>query len=195
MVTEPLEAVGAVDVSVAAERLGISVSTLEAVLERGLLKGFRDGEGRWKVLLESGGANGSVPPFAMPRDATAAHGSALARIVEESRSPIERVLAEQVEFLREQLAQRDRAIVDKDRMIADLTRARLEAPKATPSSVPPVSAINADDLRQALSDPLQKLGQQIRQRDQIWVAAIAACLFMAAVVALLAFAGNGGRFP
>ena len=125
MPKDVIDAVGAVDISTAAERLGISVQTLEGVLERGLLKGFRDADGRWKVLLEGGPQEGAgaAPHVSIARETGGGPAPTLSRILDDTRSPLERVLAEQVDFLRVQLADRDRAIIDKDAVIADLSRA------------------------------------------------------------------------
>ncbi len=197
-----IEAVGAVNIAAAANRLGVSEATLETVLERGLLKGFRDPDGGWMVLLEPLASNGSSPPsFSVAREATKP-GTGLSRILDDSRSSIERVLAEQVEFLRSQLADRERAVADKDRLIAELTRAArgLPAPRSEegPAARPPAAAASADAALQSelTAALLHQLAQQGRGRDSAWVSVIVVTALIAVVLVFAALgAGPWGPFP
>lgn len=187
MPKDVIDAVGAVDISTAAERLGISVQTLEGVLERGLLKGFKDADGRWKVLLEGGPQQGAgaTPHVSIARETGSGPAATLSRILDDTRSPLERVLAEQVDFLRVQLADRDRAIIDKDAVIADLSRAL----RALPAPVPTGAAADGlvARLESAINAVAHQLGQQSRGREVRWamfgiVAAVAVGAFILLVV-------------
>lgn len=190
MPKDVIDAVGAVDISTAAERLGISVQTLEGVLDRGLLKGFKDADGRWKVLLEGGHQQGaSTGPYVSTARESGGGGPSptLSRILDDTRSPLERVLAEQVDFLRVQLSDRDRAIIEKDAVIADLSRAlrALPAPVSTGSAAEGLVA----RLESAINAVAQQLGHQTRGREMRWaMVGIAAVLAVAAVL-LLAIGG------
>lgn len=197
-----IEAVGAVDIKTAASRLGVSEATLETVLEQGLLNGFRDPDGSWMVLLEPLASNGSGPPtFSVAREASRP-GAGLSRILDDSRSSVERVLAEQVEFLRSQLADRERAVVEKDRLIAELTRAArsLSAPRSEgapmiPPAAPPATADLAlhNELTAAL---LHQVLRQGRGWDSTWVSVFVVTALIAVVLIFIALgAGPWGPFP
>ncbi len=72
---------GAVTIDEAAKRLGISLGTLQTIVEHGFLKSFRDADGNWKVLLEPGeGLQHSPPPHGrrVPPAAVAAIAAAAA---------------------------------------------------------------------------------------------------------------------
>jgi hypothetical protein len=192
MPKDVIDAVGAVDVSTAAERLGISVQTLEGVLERGLLKGFKDADGRWKVLLEGGSQEGAgVPPHvSIARETGGGPAPTLSRILDDTRSPLERVLAEQVDFLRVQLADRDRAISDKDAVIADLSRALRALPAPVPTG--PAAEGLVARLESAINAVALQLGQQSRGREVRWAMfGIVAAVAVGALVLLIV----GGVLP
>ncbi len=193
MPKDVIDTVGAVDISTAAERLGISVQTLEGVLDRGLLKGFKDADGRWKVLLEAGPAGASAEPHvSVVREAAGGGPSrTLSRILDDTRSPLERVLAEQVDFLRVQLSDRDRAIIEKDAVIADLSRALRALP--APGNAPTSPGLAADGLvarlENAINAVAQQLAQQSRGRETGWVVVGVAAAVAVAVILLLVMGG------
>ena len=96
------------DLAEAARRLGISTEAVQTALDRGLLRGIRGADGRWRVFLSSAGETIGFPePTAPP--ATAADSGAT-----------EVLLREQIDYLRGRIERQDAVIADKDRTIAEI---------------------------------------------------------------------------
>jgi hypothetical protein len=170
---KPQTTAGAIDLAEAAERLGLSLKTMQVIVEHGILNGFQDADGRWKVALDVDGGLSTAP------DVRAARELAAARAVPPQATPfptpseppqpaqaepptapppaeppppppqapppppppqpplpsaaelppsrpatgsttVERLLAEQIEYLRVQLDKRDEVLAEKDTLIGEL---------------------------------------------------------------------------
>lgn len=96
------------DLTDAARRLGISIEAVRTALDRGLLRGIRAPDGRWRVYLSSAAENIGFPdPAAAP-----ATGS--------ETGAAEVLLREQIDYLRGRIERQDAMIAEKDRTIAEI---------------------------------------------------------------------------
>lgn len=96
------------DLAEAARRLGISIEAVRTALDRGLLRGTRGRDGRWRVFLSSAGENIGFP------DATASASASI------ETGNVEVLLREQIDYLRGRIERQDAMIADKDRTIAEI---------------------------------------------------------------------------
>ena len=96
------------DLPEAARRLGISIEAVQTALDRGLLRGTRGPDGRWRVYLSSAAENIGFPDATPPVSPPAATGSA------------EVLLREQIDYLRGRIERQDAVIAEKDRTIAEM---------------------------------------------------------------------------
>ncbi len=94
------------DLAEASRRLGISVEAVQTALDRGLLRGIRGSDGRWRVFLSSAGENIGFPDPAASTSAETA--------------PTEVLLREQIDYLRGRIERQDAVIAEKDRTIAEI---------------------------------------------------------------------------
>jgi hypothetical protein len=161
---KPLQTAGAIDLAEAAERLGLSLKTMQVIVEHGILNGFQDADGRWKVALDMDGGLSTAPEVRAARTLAEAQSVPLRSEAARSRveppkpqpevraaepppqakpapppppppqpaaeiavsrpaeggSTVERLLAEQVEYLRDQLDKRDRVLAEKDTLVGEL---------------------------------------------------------------------------
>ena len=169
MSKQPQAIAGAIDLAEAAERLGLSLKAMQVIVEHGILNGFQDTDGRWKVALDADGGLSTAADVrsmgdassshAPPGDAPRAEPAAPAPVPPEPAAPpppqqpheaqppppppppspsppsaadippsrpaqgsttVERLLAEQIEYLRAQLDKRDEALAEKDSLIGEL---------------------------------------------------------------------------
>ena len=183
MSEKPQAIAGAIDLAEAAERLGLSLKTMQVIVEHGILNGFQDADGRWKVALDVDGGLSTAPdvraareqaavyaeprraePFRTSREPAAAQPARspepppvqpaphppppppppsaaqpvpppaqpaapappqpvpppVAPAPPPGPSPMERMLIEQIEYLRALLEKREKALVEKDVLIGEL---------------------------------------------------------------------------
>ena len=96
------------DLAEAARRLGISVEAVQTALDRGLLRGIRGSDGRWRVFLSSAAENIGFPDDRVSAPASTETGAA------------EVLLREQIDYLRGRIERQDAVIAEKDRTIAEM---------------------------------------------------------------------------
>ncbi|HYM30519.1 MAG TPA: hypothetical protein VEU47_04425 [Candidatus Cybelea sp.] len=197
---KPLQSAVAIDLAEAAERLGLSLKTLEVILQHGILNGYQDTDGRWKVILDADGAipaprspentaagqprspvelrrdaprrseppppKADVPPLSpsqgepskseapkpetpkgeapqSPPPRPPSPPAAPPRRTEPARPPaeigsstVERLLAEQVEYLRGQLERREGALAEKDALVGELMRRLVKLSRTAVERIP-----------------------------------------------------------
>jgi chromosome segregation ATPase len=90
-----------VDLTTAADRLGLSVGTVRKRLQRGRLQGFKTADGTWRVVLNKPGQTGGQGQDKAGQDDTA----------------LVTALRDEIQFLRSQLQVRDQEIERRDEEI------------------------------------------------------------------------------
>lgn len=167
---ETSDSTGAIDLEEAARRLGISVVAARAAIERGLLSGFRDDTGRWKVWI----GNGQGPkPQAQPqaerpveavREKPETHPAESLRAASQL-SPnvaeiIERLMTDQVLYLRGLIDRHDKSAADKDALVADLMRRVIDLSRTAIHQIPGDAGLR-DELARSRTEI-----QDLRQRHE-----------------------------
>lgn len=131
------------DLQEAARRLRVGADTVETALERGLLRGERDTQGRWKVALAA---------------AAPAHTSEPAQLDEAPR-PHE----DETDWLRRELARRDAVIAEKDALIAELARQSAALAQQTLAKLP----MRSDEAREKPMATPQDPAARARQERSV----------------------------
>ncbi|HYM31449.1 MAG TPA: hypothetical protein VEU47_09135 [Candidatus Cybelea sp.] len=180
----------ATDIAEAAERLGMNVATIELLLQQGLLNGYRDTDGRWKVMLQLDSGqpasleHASAAPLhrhpsgsrSLPhpsrldeaRNPDLRRGLKLPALwqTEDGRTTGERVLAEQIEYLRERIDTCDRACQEKDALISELMSGLLELSNKALDRLPhhpaPHEPIDSIDARYDAGHSAERTGHSNR---------------------------------
>lgn len=172
---ETPDSTDAIDLEEAARRLGISVVAARAAIERGLLNGFRDDSGRWKVWIGNGqGPKPQAQPqperLAPERPAEVHRERPEPRPAEAPReaprpSPsvaeiVERLMTDQLLYLRGLIDRHDKSAADKDALVADLMRRVIDLSRTAIHQIPGDAGLR-DDLARSRAEI-----QDLRQRHE-----------------------------
>ena len=162
------DSIGAIDLEEAARRLGISVVAARAAIERGLLNGFRDESGRWKVWIGSG--QESRPQAQPKRPADTPREKPEARVADVPREApeptagvaeiVERLMTDQVLYLRGLIDRHDKSAADKDALVADLMRRVIDLSRTAIHQIPGDAGLR-DELARSRAEL-----QDLRQRHE-----------------------------
>lgn len=175
----------ALDINAAAERLRLPVASLERALERKFVDGYRGGDGKWYVLLDTPldlsrmddqGGNGPEPDMTGLADRRAAapgravndapevdeFAEAAAGAEPDVRRLAELVehLAEEVRYLRRELSQRDKLLLARDDTIDKLLQHFAEVNQQIVKRVP------SADLLQIQMEQAHQSQRQITERHE-----------------------------
>lgn len=162
------DSIGAIDLEEAARRLGISVVAARAAIERGLLNGFRDESGRWKVWIGNG--QESRPQAQPERPADTPREKPEARVADVPREApeptagvaeiVERLMTDQVLYLRGLIDRHDKSAADKDALVADLMRRVIDLSRTAIHQIPGDAGLR-DELARSRAEL-----QDLRQRHE-----------------------------
>lgn len=161
---------GAIDLDEAARRLGISTVAARAAIERGLLNGFRDDSGRWKVWIGNGHGTRPQAPPQPERPVEAARERSETPPTEALREPprpsssvaeiVERLMTDQVLYLRGLIDRHDKSAADKDALVADLMRRVIDLSRTAIHQIPGDAGLR-DELARSRTEI-----QDLRQRHE-----------------------------